>query len=74
MFCHRILKPTNSIIDCLLRLEKIIVIAIVHVIKSSQILKQATTFYLKKIYSLFEEEFSHGVSEMSLDCSSSNSL
>ncbi|KAL0927741.1 hypothetical protein M5K25_001947 [Dendrobium thyrsiflorum] len=86
--CHGISKPTSSITECFLGLEKIITnwrrneqdedhkcrqSEIVPVIRSSSILKQAARFYSRKLYSFFEEEFLHGVGGMSIDFVSNDS-
>ncbi|KAL0920180.1 hypothetical protein M5K25_009298 [Dendrobium thyrsiflorum] len=81
-------KPTSSITECFLGLEKIITnwrrneqdedhkcsqSEIVPVIRSSSILKQAARFYSRKLYSFFEEEFLQGVGGMSIDFVSNDS-
>ncbi|PKU60697.1 Protein FAR1-RELATED SEQUENCE 9 [Dendrobium catenatum] len=86
--CHGISKPTSSLTDCFLGLEKILMnwrrneqdedykcsqSEIVPVIKNSSILKQAARFYSRKIYSIFEEEFIKAVGEMSIDFVSTDS-
>ncbi|KAL0922196.1 hypothetical protein M5K25_006165 [Dendrobium thyrsiflorum] len=86
--CHGISKPTSSITECFLGLEKIITnwrrneqdedhkcsqSEIVPVIRSSSILKQAARFYSRKLYSFFEEEFLQGVGGMSIDFVSNDS-
>ncbi|PKU68465.1 Protein FAR1-RELATED SEQUENCE 9 [Dendrobium catenatum] len=86
--CHGISKPTSSITDCFLGLEKVLKnwrrneqdedykcsqSEIVPVIKNSSILKQAARFYSRRIYSIFEEEFIKAVGEMSIDFVSTDS-
>ena len=84
--CHGISKATSSITDCFLGLEKVMATwrrnekdedfkcsqtEIVPILRSSPILKQASHFYSKKIYSLFEVEFLNGIGGMSLNPSTS---
>ncbi|KAI0491330.1 hypothetical protein KFK09_026551 [Dendrobium nobile] len=86
--CHGISKPTSSLTDCFLGLEKVLMnwrrneqdedykcsqSEIVPVIKNSSILKQAARYYSRRIYSIFEEEFIKAVGEMSIDFVSTDS-
>ncbi|PKU73402.1 Protein FAR1-RELATED SEQUENCE 5 [Dendrobium catenatum] len=86
--CHGISKPTSSITDCFLGLEKLMRnwrrnkqdedyrcshSEIEPVIKNCSILKQAAQFYSKKLYSFFEQEFLQGVGVMSVELESSDS-
>lgn len=80
--CHEIFKPTSSITDCFLGLEKVMSTwrrneqdedfkctqpTIILIIKGSPILKQAVAFYLRKSYSIFEAEFLHRVDGLSVE-------
>ncbi|KAL0907858.1 hypothetical protein M5K25_022304 [Dendrobium thyrsiflorum] len=85
--CHGISKPTSSITECFLGLEKMMKTwrrnekdedfkcsqsEIQSYIKSSSILKQAAQFYSRKLYSFFEEEFLQGVGGLCIEYSSSD--
>ncbi|KAL0925953.1 hypothetical protein M5K25_004330 [Dendrobium thyrsiflorum] len=85
--CHGISKPTSSITECFLGLEKMMKTwrrnekdedfkcsqsEIQPYIKSSSILKQAALFYSRKLYSFFEEEFLQGVGGLCIEYSSSD--
>ncbi|PKU82121.1 Protein FAR1-RELATED SEQUENCE 5 [Dendrobium catenatum] len=77
--CHGISKPTSTITECFLGLEKVMKTwrrnekdedfkcsqsDVVPLVKSSPILRQAARFYSRKLYSFFEEEFLQGVGGM----------
>ncbi|XP_020698054.2 protein FAR1-RELATED SEQUENCE 5-like [Dendrobium catenatum] len=76
--CHGISKPTSTITECFLGLEKVMKTwrrnekdedfkcsqsDVVPLVKSSPILRQAARFYSRKLYSFFEE-FLQGVGGM----------
>ncbi|KAI0527089.1 hypothetical protein KFK09_002687 [Dendrobium nobile] len=77
--CHGISKPTSTITECFLGLEKVMKTwrrnekdedfkcsqsDVVPLVKSSPILRQAARFYSRKLYFFFEEEFLQGVGGM----------
>ncbi|KAI0507201.1 hypothetical protein KFK09_013323 [Dendrobium nobile] len=85
--CHGYSKPTSTITECFLDLEKIMRIwrrneqdeefrcsqtDIVPYMKSSPVLKQAAKFYSRKLYAFFEEEFLHGLGGLCVENTSSD--
>ncbi|XP_020598367.1 protein FAR1-RELATED SEQUENCE 5-like [Phalaenopsis equestris] len=85
--CHGVAKPTSSITDCFLGLEQVMRAwrrnekdeyyksdqsVITPVAKSSPILRQASVFYSRKLYNMFELEFIHGSCGLQLHASMNN--
>ncbi|XP_020595597.1 protein FAR1-RELATED SEQUENCE 5-like [Phalaenopsis equestris] len=82
--CHGASKPTSSLRDCFLGLEnimkswrrnkkdedfKIFQNVITPTVKISPVLRQAATYYTRKLYSMFEEELLHGLYGLTFDSS-----
>ncbi|PKU86618.1 Protein FAR1-RELATED SEQUENCE 5 [Dendrobium catenatum] len=87
--CHGYSKPTSTITECFLGLEKVLrtwhwneqdeefrcsQIDIQPYMKNCPILKQSIKFYSRKLYSFFEEEFLHELGGLNIEHSSSNFL
>ncbi|XP_020592523.1 protein FAR1-RELATED SEQUENCE 1-like [Phalaenopsis equestris] len=85
--CHGVSKPTSSITNCFLGIENVMRTwrqnekdedfkcdqsMITPVAKSSPILRQATAFYSRKLYTMFEKEFIHGSCGLQLHASTNN--